>query len=75
MRVLRLPETEAKVGLQRSSIYKAVSEGTFPAPIKLTNKAIAWREDELDEWLAARPRAAAAVARAEAAIAALRSAR
>jgi prophage regulatory protein len=62
MKVLRLPATEAKVGLRRSAIYLGVQQGTFPKPIRLTGKATGWIEAELDQWISERPRVRAEVA-------------
>jgi predicted DNA-binding transcriptional regulator AlpA len=38
-RFLRLPEVEQRSGLRRSSIYRKVQEGSFPAPIVLGGTA------------------------------------
>ena len=53
-RILRLPEVKTLTGLQRSTIYKQVSEGKFPKPISLGERAVGWLELELHEWLEAR---------------------
>lgn len=53
-KALRLPAVEARCGLSRSSIYKSISEGTFPAPISIGSRAVAWRESDIEAWLAAR---------------------
>jgi prophage regulatory protein len=53
-RVLRLPATIAKVGMGRDSIYRLGREGDFPRPVKLSERASGWFEDELDAWLAKR---------------------
>ena len=50
-RILRLPEVKTLTGLQRSTIYKQVSEGKFPKPISLGDRAVGWLELELHEWL------------------------
>ena len=75
-RILRLPETEQKVGLKETQIRQKVAEGTFPKPVKLSasGRAIGWLENELeaylDELIAARERgytpSAAELARIEA---------
>jgi prophage regulatory protein len=52
--VLRRKQVEARVGLRRSSLYQRISEGTFPAPIKLGGRAVGWIESEITEWLASR---------------------
>jgi prophage regulatory protein len=49
--ILRLPEVKARTGLSRSTIYLRVSEGTFPEPIKLGDRAVGWVEAEVEEWL------------------------
>lgn len=58
VRYIRRPDVEAMTGLSTSTIYKMMSEGRFPRPIKLTQKAVAWNEAEILDWLASRPVAA-----------------
>ena len=53
--ILRRPAVEATVGLRRSAIYKLMAAGEFPLPVKLTGKAVGWRRNDIDAWLAARP--------------------
>lgn len=55
---LRLPEVIRRTGLSRSAIYLRVNKGTFPAPLKIGIRAIAWLQAEVDEWLAATVKAA-----------------
>ena len=52
--MLRLPTVKTRVSLGRSSIYAAIKRGTFPAPIRLSERAVAWVESEIETWLAAR---------------------
>ena len=52
--ILRRPAVEAITGLRRSAIYKGIQNGTFPKPVKLTKKAVGWRESVIREWLAQR---------------------
>ena len=52
--LLRRRVVEARTGLGHSKIYEGISEGSFPAPVKLTPKAARWVEDEIDDWIAAR---------------------
>ncbi len=49
IRMIRLPEVMLKTGLGRSSIYKKMSEGTFPKCHKIGERAVAWFEHEIDE--------------------------
>jgi prophage regulatory protein len=53
-RLLRLPAVLELVGLGRSRIYDLVSEGRFPAPVRLSDRAVAWVASEVDEWVQAR---------------------
>ena len=53
LRILRLPAVKSRVGLSRSSIYLRVSEGTFPPPISLGQRARGWIEAEIEGWLSA----------------------
>ena len=40
-----------RLGLSRSTIYKMVEDGTFPAPIKIGARRIAWKVASVDDWL------------------------
>lgn len=50
----RLPAVKARTGLGRSEIYRRIANGTFPAPIKLGERASAWSAAEVDAWIEAR---------------------
>ncbi len=50
-RIIRLTEVEERTGRKRSSIYTAIDEGTFPAPINLGARAVGWIESEIDQWI------------------------
>ncbi len=51
-RILRLPKVKHRTGLSRSSIYQKVSQGFFPPPVSLGDRAVGWIESEIDEWIA-----------------------
>ncbi|WP_411726049.1 helix-turn-helix transcriptional regulator [Methyloglobulus sp.] len=51
-KILRLPQTVAKTGLGRSTIYNLVSRGEFPQQIKLSPRTMGFLESEVDQWLA-----------------------
>ena len=55
-KILRRAATIEKSGLKKSAIYQKMAEGTFPLGINLTDFAVGWFEDEIDDWLASRPR-------------------
>ena len=53
-RILRRPEVERATGLSRSTIYAMMAEGTFPKPIRLSKRAVGWRDTKIAEWLESR---------------------
>jgi len=57
----RRQQVEQLVQLSRSTIYAAVKAGTFPAPVRIGVRAVAWRVSEVEQWLEARPLASATV--------------
>jgi prophage regulatory protein len=52
--LLRRPQVEAITGLSRSSIYRAMDQDQFPRPVKIGQRAVAWRETDLNAWLSSR---------------------
>jgi prophage regulatory protein len=52
--LLRLPDVLKRVGLRRTAVYEAVAAGTFPAPIKLGRRCVAWPSDAIEAWVRAR---------------------
>ena len=53
-RFIRLPEVISRTGYRRTSIYEKIAEGTFPAPIKLGPRAVAWVSEEIEKRMDAR---------------------
>lgn len=53
-RIIRLPEVKSTTGLSRSTIYKMMSEGRFPATVRLGAKSVGWREAEVQQWIVSR---------------------
>jgi len=54
--VLRISDVRARTGLARSTIYLFMERGDFPAPVSLGPRAVGWLADEIDAWIAERPR-------------------
>ncbi len=60
-RLIRLPEVLSRTGYGRTSIYRKMEDGSFPKSVKLGGppldpiafdcRAIAWIEDEVDQWV------------------------
>ena len=55
--LLRLPMVMRITGLARSTIYKMISQNQFPVPIRLSKRAVAWLQSEIEGWVASRVRA------------------
>lgn len=53
-KLIRLPAVEDRTGLRKSTVYAGVRAGTFPAPVRLSARAVAWRESDIDRWISAR---------------------
>ena len=51
IRLIRIHEVRARVGLSNSTIYRWVAADRFPKPIKLGGHLIAWNEDVIDQWV------------------------
>ncbi len=50
-KMLRLPNVIELTALSRSSIYLRMSKGEFPKSISLGGRAIAWLEEDVNQWL------------------------
>jgi prophage regulatory protein len=48
--LIRLADVCALVGVSRSTIYQWVSEGRFPQPVHVGERAVRWRIDEIVGW-------------------------
>ena len=53
-RLLRLPAVIAQTGLARSTIYDLMAAKSFPAPVPLCGRNVAWPETEVQQWIAER---------------------
>jgi prophage regulatory protein len=53
----RLPTVIQVTGLSRSTIYRMVASGAFPAPVQIGARAVAWRWADLERWSEARHKA------------------
>ena len=49
--IIKLPEVIKTTGLARSTIYKLISENSFPKQIKLTSFSSGWIQSEVDQWI------------------------
>jgi prophage regulatory protein len=49
--LMRRPEVQDDTGLSRSNIYAQMAAGTFPEPVKISAKAVAWKASEIARWI------------------------
>ena len=51
-RIVRLKTVLSRTGLSRSTIYRKIAEGTFPAQLKLSANGTGWHESDINRWIA-----------------------
>ena len=50
-KLLRLKQVVEATGLSRASIYRQIQSQTFPRPVEIGPKSVAWVEGEVQEWM------------------------
>jgi prophage regulatory protein len=53
-RILRDAEVRTLTGLSRTTRWRLIRAKKFPAPVKLTDFAVGWRESAIVGWLSSR---------------------
>lgn len=48
---LRLSTVKARTGLSRSTLYRRIAEGLFPAPVPLGGRSVGWLDADIDAWI------------------------
>ena len=51
-RIVRMKTVLARTGLSRSTIYRKIAEGTFPAQVRISVNGAGWHESDIDRWIA-----------------------
>ncbi|MBZ9993154.1 helix-turn-helix transcriptional regulator [Mesorhizobium sp. BH1-1-4] len=51
-RIIRLRTVLDRTGLSRSTLYRKIAEGTFPAQLKISVNGAGWRETDINRWIA-----------------------
>lgn len=54
MALIDLETVQTKAAMSKHMIYRQMKKGTFPAPVKIGERAVRWLEEEVDAWLQAR---------------------
>ena len=52
--LIRITEVRRRTGFGKAWIYRLMSQGKFPASVKIGSRSIAFIESEIDEWINAR---------------------
>ena len=47
-----MQELATMVGLQKTTIYLKMQQGTFPKPVQLSARAVAWKASDIAHWQA-----------------------
>ena len=51
IQIIRVREVMRMTGLARSTIYRWIADGRFPAPVRLGSHSVGWRMAEVEHWL------------------------
>ena len=54
-RLLRVRDVLAIVPFSRTTLWRRVRSGSFPAPVRLGERIVAWRERDVRQWVDSRP--------------------
>jgi prophage regulatory protein len=46
----RIREVCDLAGVCRATVYRWVSEGAFPQPVRISDRAVRWKVDEIEAW-------------------------
>lgn len=49
--LIRITEVQRRTGFGKAWIYRLMSQGKFPASVKIGSRSIAFVESEIDEWI------------------------
>lgn len=55
--ILRRKQVTERTGLPTSTLYALMSRSEFPRPVRLGAKAVGWRSDHIEAWIASRQQA------------------
>ncbi len=47
----RKPIVLERTGITNSTLYYFINEGSFPKPVKLGKRTVAWKKSEIDDWI------------------------
>ena len=47
---LRLPEVLRRTGLSRTALYEQIKNESFPKPIRIAKRSVAWTDEDINRW-------------------------
>lgn len=50
-KIIRLKTVLDRTGLSRSTLYRKIAEGTFPAQLKISVHGAGWHESAIERWV------------------------
>jgi prophage regulatory protein len=53
-RLIRWPEVHDLTGIPKSTAYDYLAAGTFPVPVKLSARSVAWKLSDVLAWIESR---------------------
>mgnify|MGYP006284907555 CR=1 FL=1 len=51
MQFIKLPDVMGITRLSKSSIYRAMRDGTFPSAIHISKRSVAWNDSDIQQWM------------------------
>ena len=57
--LLKLSEVCQRTAMGKTSIYRKIEKGEFPAPVQISPKMVRWKKSEIDAWIASLSKVAA----------------
>ena len=49
--LLKLKDVLRIIPISKATLYNGIKEGRYPKPVKIGVKAVAWRKQDIDEYL------------------------
>ena len=49
--LMTLPEVQARLGISRSAVLRAVKRGVIPSPVRIGLRSVRWYAEEIDGYI------------------------
>lgn len=53
--IMKLPELVQRTKISRAAVYAMIARDEFPRPVRLGRRAVGWRVEDVEAWIADRP--------------------